>query len=247
MAEPDFTFMYMGDRWTKPNALREGDYIWLPMTFNGNIPIVNYYQDWDLNLEAGTWRPFNGNRSLAKRRTATASSVSGANTAINVTDQGRSFKIQISSDASAWTDVYGTTAGPRRSVTDVAFTRATARYVRMYGTQRGGSNGYSLFDFMVLNDDSESDPISHRSQPAPSMPALSWYNGVLSYSLPFASRAKLEAIDMRGKSLGIFFDGYQGAGRHEAAFFGKAEAGPYLFRLQAGGKSLLIARTGLPD
>ncbi|MEO6096387.1 MAG: discoidin domain-containing protein [Fibrobacteria bacterium] len=286
----DSMFMYVGDRWVKPNALREGDYTWLPMTFNGNVPVVNYHQDWDLNLEAGTWRPFDGNSNLAKRKTATASSVNGANSANNVTDSatmanyattrwesaaadpqwimvdlgsamavnrvilkwhennGRSFKIQVSNDATAWTDVYSTTAGLRRSVTDVAFTRATARYVRMYGTQRGGSNGYSLFDFMVLNDDSEPIPISDRDRPAPSMATLSWNGGVLSYSLPFASRAKLEAFDMCGKSIGIFADGYLGAGRHEAAFSGKAEAGPagpYLFRLQAGGKNLMTMRTTL--
>jgi hypothetical protein len=37
-------------------------------------------------------------------------------------------------------------------VTDVTFTETTARYVQMNGTQRGNTNGYSLFAFMVLDD-----------------------------------------------------------------------------------------------
>lgn len=31
-------------------------HIWLPVTFSGNVPSVDYHQDWDLNLEEGTWR-----------------------------------------------------------------------------------------------------------------------------------------------------------------------------------------------
>jgi len=68
------------------------------------------------------------------------------------TDYGKAFKIQVSTDSTTWTDVYSTTTGASYSVTDVTFAKTTARYVRMNGTQRGNSNGYSLFAFMVLND-----------------------------------------------------------------------------------------------
>jgi hypothetical protein len=68
------------------------------------------------------------------------------------TDYGKAFKIQVSTDATTWTDVYSTTIGATYSVTDVTFSKTTARYVRMYGTQRGTTNGYSLFAFMVLDD-----------------------------------------------------------------------------------------------
>ena len=64
----------------------------------------------------------------------------------------RAFKIQVSTDATAWTDVFSTTQGAAYTVTDEVFKTATARYVRMYGTQRGTQNGYSLFAFMVLKD-----------------------------------------------------------------------------------------------
>ena len=79
-------YMFAGDRWTKnPAQGRNGDYIWLPVEFNGDVPTVNYYQDWDLNLAAGTWRKFDPARDLASGKPATASSVSGTNAAKNVT------------------------------------------------------------------------------------------------------------------------------------------------------------------
>ncbi len=260
----DSMYLYAGDRWEKPDPRREGDYVWLPMSFKGDSPVVDYHQDWDLNLEAGTWRPFDGNRNLAKRKPSAASSVNGANAANNVTDSatmmdylntrwesaasdpqwirvdlgssmdinrvilkwhenyGRSFKIQVSNDASAWTDVYGTTRGLTRSVTDVTFNRTSARYVRMLGTQRGTSNGYSLFDFMVLNDVPEVVSVSGRQRKNPSMATLTLKSGIQSYSLSDATRAGLEVFDFCGKSRKIFADGYQRAGRHDVAISGIA-------------------------
>jgi hypothetical protein len=64
----------------------------------------------------------------------------------------RDFKIQTSTDASAWTDVFTTTVGSPLSVTDETFQTTSARYVRMIGTQRATQNGYSLYSFMVLKD-----------------------------------------------------------------------------------------------
>jgi hypothetical protein len=186
-------FLFDGDRWQK-SATRKGDYAWLPLEFNGDAPILNYYQDWDFNLTTGTWRKFDMARDLALGKTATASSTNGANVAGNVTtpttyenyinycwesapndaewimvDLGeakeinrvilkwntsyaKAFKIQTSSDATAWTDVFSTTHGAAYSVTDERFKTTSARYVRMLGTQSGGPGGYSLFSFMVLKD-----------------------------------------------------------------------------------------------
>jgi hypothetical protein len=79
-------YMFDGDRWTKnlPQG-RNGDYVWLPMEFDGDVPTVNYYQDWDLNLATGTWRKFDPVRNLAAGKPASASSETGANVARNVT------------------------------------------------------------------------------------------------------------------------------------------------------------------
>jgi hypothetical protein len=187
------TYVYCSDRWIKTEA-RQGDYPWLPFEFDGDTPIVNYYQDWDINLATGTWRKFDPARNLALAKTATASSETAPNVAANVTaattyqnytdyrweseagdpqwimvdlgetkdinrvilkwhsDAAKEFKIQTSTDASAWTDVFATAIGSARSVTDVNFKTTSARYVRMYGTQRTAQNGYSLYSFMVLKD-----------------------------------------------------------------------------------------------
>ena len=68
------------------------------------------------------------------------------------TNFAKEFKIQVSTDNTAWTDVFSTSRGAAWSVTDEIFKTTSARYVRMYGTQRGTPNGYSLFAFMVLRD-----------------------------------------------------------------------------------------------
>ncbi|MGA2450488.1 MAG: discoidin domain-containing protein [Polyangiaceae bacterium] len=79
-------YMYDGDRWL-PEGGSEGDYVWLPMEFDdGGIPSMAYYQDWDFNLEAGTWRDFDrASRDLALGKTATASSDDGTDLAASVT------------------------------------------------------------------------------------------------------------------------------------------------------------------
>src|SRR4029079_1508390 len=80
-------YMYAGDRWIKDAAHgRNGDYVWLPMEFDGDTPIVNYYQDWDLNLAAGTWRKIDPSRNLASGKPLTASSEEGTNVVKHVTE-----------------------------------------------------------------------------------------------------------------------------------------------------------------
>jgi len=281
--------MYGGDRWwEKPDYRREGDFVWLPMTFDADTPVVNYYQDWELNIEAGTWRPFDYSRNLAMRKTATASSSIDTNVASRVTDSttylnytntrwesaasdpqwimvdlglsrnvnrailkwhenyAKSFKIQTSVNGSTWTDVYSTTKGASRSVTDVAFDQVTARYVRMYGTQRGTSNGYSLFDFMVLND-TLSTPV-FAPGPAEKASAYKAYfcrqNGQLAYVLPNTERVKLEVFDMLGKLVDVPVNGFQSAGRHEVFFSGKTyRSGIYMLRLHERDMNVVTTAT----
>jgi hypothetical protein len=172
-------YMFAGDRWLKDAAAgRNGDYVWLPMEFEGDVPTVHYYPDWELNLEKGTWRKFDEGRNLAAGKGVTASSEEGTNVASHVTEAkmyenyaglrwesaasdpqwicvdlgaateinrvilkwgagaAKAFKIQASVDGKEWRDVYETTLGASSTVTDVAFGTTTARYVRMYGTER---------------------------------------------------------------------------------------------------------------
>jgi hypothetical protein len=61
----------------------------------------------------------------------------------------RGYRLQVSSDASGWSDIYGTTAGDG-GVDDVTLSApASGRYVRMLGSQRGTTYGYSLWEFEV--------------------------------------------------------------------------------------------------
>ena len=65
------------------------------------------------------------------------------------TAYGRSYKLQVSNDASTWSDVYSTTTGDG-GVDDLTLAApASGRYVRMLGIQRGTIYGYSLWEFEV--------------------------------------------------------------------------------------------------
>ncbi|MDP9750154.1 discoidin domain-containing protein [Thermoanaerobacter pentosaceus] len=61
---------------------------------------------------------------------------------------GKSYKIQVSTDGVEWMDVYSTSAGDG-GVDEIVFESVAARYVRMYGTERGTGWGYSLWEFEV--------------------------------------------------------------------------------------------------
>lgn len=61
---------------------------------------------------------------------------------------GRSYRIEGSNDAANWSTLYSTSAGDG-GIDDVAIT-GSARYVRMYGTQRATPYGFSLWEFEVF-------------------------------------------------------------------------------------------------
>lgn len=59
---------------------------------------------------------------------------------------GKSYKIQVSNDSVNWITVFHTTTGDGGRDT-IYFPSVTARYVRMFGTERGTPYGYSLWEF----------------------------------------------------------------------------------------------------
>ncbi|OMD36946.1 glycoside hydrolase family 5 [Paenibacillus borealis] len=63
----------------------------------------------------------------------------------------KAYQIQLSTDNSNWTTVFSTTTGDG-GVDTISFATQSARYVRMYGTQRATEYGYSLWDFEVYSD-----------------------------------------------------------------------------------------------
>ncbi|WP_269539061.1 discoidin domain-containing protein [Cerasicoccus fimbriatus] len=66
------------------------------------------------------------------------------------------YFIQTSDDASTWSDVAEITDG--NGGTDTITVGADARYVRMYGTERGSGYGYSLWEFAIYDEVSEPPP-----------------------------------------------------------------------------------------
>jgi hypothetical protein len=64
------------------------------------------------------------------------------------TAYGKAYRIQVSPDATNWTTIYSTTTGTG-ATDELKGLSGTGRYVRMYGTTRGTSWGYSQWEFAV--------------------------------------------------------------------------------------------------
>lgn len=73
------------------------------------------------------------------------------------TASAKSYKIQVSTDAANWSDVYTQTNGAG-GIENLTFNNVTARYVKMNGTTRNTPYGYSLWEFEVYGSDSPTDP-----------------------------------------------------------------------------------------
>ncbi len=56
----------------------------------------------------------------------------------------KAYRIELSDDGTTWRQVYSTTTGD--GGTDTLNVSGTGRYLRVYGTQRGTSYGYSLYE-----------------------------------------------------------------------------------------------------
>lgn len=61
---------------------------------------------------------------------------------------GKSYKVQLSTDGANWNDVYVTTYG-NGYIDEIYFYPQDAQYVRMFGTERATTYGYSLWEFEV--------------------------------------------------------------------------------------------------
>jgi chitinase len=64
------------------------------------------------------------------------------------TAYGKSYTIAVSTNNADWNDVYSTTTGDG-ATDDLNITPTTGRYVRITGTARGTTYGYSLYEFEV--------------------------------------------------------------------------------------------------
>jgi hypothetical protein len=150
----------------------------------------------------------------------------------------KAFKIQTSADAAAWTDVFSTTTGTARSVTDETFATTQTRYVRMLGVTRGTTKGYSLYQFMVLRDSLSPVGISPSGKASPKSSALLTYQDKLvRYTVPADQNVKLELWDTRGKLVAALDAGYKSAGIHQMSLPNNTlGSGTYILKLSLGAK-----------
>lgn len=72
---------------------------------------------------------------------------------------GKGYKIQVSNDATNWKEVYKTDEG-MGGPEEITFPEVDARYVRMFGIERGWWFGYSLWDMDVLSGTQASEGLS---------------------------------------------------------------------------------------
>ncbi len=101
----------------------------------------------------------------------------------------RAFQIQVSGNATTWTNVFSTTTGT--GGTQTINVTATGRYVRLFATQRATQYGYSLWEFVVrtgtgpTSGPTSAPPSSPPSSPTPSpTPSNQPGDVLLSYNKP---------------------------------------------------------------
>lgn len=69
----------------------------------------------------------------------------------------KTYRVEFSSDAASWTTKY-TTSNGAEGVKEITTATGPARYVRVYGTQRGTPYGYSLWEFEVYGEAGTTPP-----------------------------------------------------------------------------------------
>ncbi|MFD3946717.1 discoidin domain-containing protein [Streptomyces sp. NPDC058579] len=103
----------------------------------------------------------------------------------------KTYKLQTSNDGTNWTDVYSTSTGDG-AVDDLTVTGA-GRYVRMHGTARGTSYGYSLWEFEVYGS-----PVPGGDTTAPSVPGGLRSTGTSASSVSLAWDAATDDVGVSG-------------------------------------------------
>jgi hypothetical protein len=156
----------------------------------------------------------------------------------------KNFRIEVSDNQTDWTVVRTLTNRPAGARIDtLKELAAQGRYVRMYGTARNSTWGYSLWEWEVFGTPA---PVSNENNTLPEKLSLEQnypnpFNPetVISFSLPEASHAMLTIHDMAGREVARLVNGTLASGRHEVSFNAShVSSGMYLYRLSSGGQTL---------
>ena len=154
---------------------------------------------------------------------------------------GKTYIIQTSNDSVNWNPVTAVANGD--GGIDILSVTANARFVRMYGLQRGTEWGYSLFEFEVYGPgstsrlDHDTSPYGHAQKihlennyPNPFNPKT-----IISWHMAVSSPVKLTIYDLTGQMVATLVDGRYPAGAHAVEWdASNLASGLYLYRLDAG-------------
>lgn len=94
----------------------------------------------------------------------------------------KTFQLQLSNNGTSWTTIYSTTTNSG-GVQILNLAPASARYVRIYSTQRSGTYGHSLWEFEIFGTGDLSAGQANRPSPADGASGvltnkdLSWFAG----------------------------------------------------------------------
>ncbi|UCF65198.1 MAG: discoidin domain-containing protein, partial [bacterium] len=155
---------------------------------------------------------------------------------------GKTYVIQISNDSVNWVPVTAVANGD--GGIDILPLTAHARFVRMYGLQRGTEWGYSLYEFEIYGPASTSS-LEHNASPDGQVQSIHLENNypnpfnpktIISWHLEVSSRVNLTIYNLAGQTIATLVDDRFPAGSHsvewDASHF---SSGVYLYKLETEG------------
>ncbi|KAF0150824.1 MAG: beta-glucosidase-like glycosyl hydrolase [Ignavibacteria bacterium] len=163
---------------------------------------------------------------------------------------GKEYIIETSSDAAAWKKIVdqknGTGSIEKWKVEE------NARYIRLTGTKRGTTYGYSMYEFEVFNqtisDISAEENLPFNFSLSNNYPNPFNPETTIEYSIPKAAIVELKVYDVLGREVATLVDEYKSAGNYKITFNARhlelvsnfsgrsreISSGIYFYRLQSG-------------
>ena len=161
----------------------------------------------------------------------------------------KEYEVQVSNDKSNWTTISHITNG--NGGTEKVSVQASARYVRIYGIQRGTQYGYSLYEIGIYNNEISSVESNNSNY----LPSEYWLSNnypnpfnpstTIEYEIPNASHVKLEIYNSIGELVTILTNSFKSSGKYSIIWNGKdsrdnyVPSGVYFYRMSSNGLTLV--------
>jgi enediyne biosynthesis protein E4 len=155
---------------------------------------------------------------------------------------GRKYTIQAAIDTTSWQTVFTETKG-NGGMDDITFSPVEAKFIRLYGTARGTSYGYSLYELEIYRPsltgllDTKTLPRDFYLKsnfPNPFNPSTT-----IGYQLSSPSHVELKIFDILGREVRTLVNTEQTSGRYTLNFDGsQLSSGIYLCRITASNPML---------